>query len=460
MDLTQIFINIFIIAFLLFVNGFFVAAEFALVKVRKTRLEQLCNEGNKQAKQALKLVNNTNKMLAAAQLGVTIASIALGWVAEATIVQLIEPIITMLPFINPSLTSHVIAVPISFVIVTYLHVLLGEQLPKCLALKHPESVALGISAPMSMFITTLKPFVWFLQVSGDKLLCACNANTEDASLVHSTEELDMLVDASYNEGVLNETEAEMLHNMFKFSDLMAKQVMNPRTDMICIPNDITYEELNKIALENQYTRYPVYEENIDKIIGFIHVKDLYSLALTKEDYSLEKLIRPLILVPETMTLDNLIMEFKKLHIQMAVVVDEFGGTSGLITLEDVLEEIIGDVQDEFDEEVEADIKQIAEDLYIANAMVRLDELVEFFELNETLFEEDDVETIAGLVVKLLGRIAVVGDTVSFNGLTFTVKEVDGARITKLEIFESLKAASSIFTTGWLLIWLGIITAPV
>ena len=433
MDPIEIFVNIFIIAFLLFVNGFFVAAEFSLVKVRKTRLEQLCNEGNANAKKALKLVEDVNKMLAAAQLGVTIASIALGWVAEATIVQLIEPVIKILPFINAGVASHVVAVPISFVLVTYFHVLLGEQLPKCIALRHPETLALMISTPMDMFITLFKPFVWLLEISGNKILSACHANSEDASLVHSTEELDMLVDASYNEGVLNETEAEMLHNMFKFSDLMAKQVMIPRTDMICIPNDISYEELNKVALENQYTRYPVYEENIDKILGFIHVKDLYSLAMKKETYSIEKLIRPLILVPETMTLDNLIMEFKKLHIQMAVVIDEFGGTSGLITLEDVLEEIIGDVQDEFDEEVEADIQEIGENTYLANAMLRIDELVSFFDLKESLFEEDDVETIAGLVVKLLGRIANVDDTVAFNGLTFTVVEVDGARITKLKI---------------------------
>ncbi len=435
MDLTDIFINIFIILFLLFVNGFFVAAEFSLVKVRRTRLEQLCNEGNKNAKKALKLINDVNKMLAAAQLGVTIASIALGWVAESTIVQLIEPIIRLFTGSAAAVTAHVIAVPISFVLVTYFHVLLGEQLPKCISLRHPETTALLVSTPMDMFITLFKPFVWILEVSGNKILAACHANSEDASLVHSTEELDMLVDASYNEGVLNETEAEMLHNMFKFSDLMAKQVMIPRTDMVCIPHDISYDELNKVAMENQYTRYPVYEENIDKILGFIHVKDLYTLAMTKDNYSIKKLIRPLMLVPETMTLDNLIIEFKKRHCQIAVVIDEFGGTSGLITLEDVLEEIIGDVQDEFDEEVEADIEEIGENRYKANAMMRIDELVKFFDLNESLFEEDDVDTIAGLVVKLLGRIAVVGDSVSFNGLTFTVEEVDGARITKLQIYK-------------------------
>ena len=437
MNLTDILVNIFIIAFLLFVNGFFVAAEFALVKVRKTRLEQLCNEGSYAAKKALNLVENTNKMLAAAQLGITIASIALGWVAEATIVQLITPVINLLPLENTTISSHVIAVPISFVLVTYFHVLLGEQLPKCIALTKPENVALFVATPMHMFITLFKPFVLLLMYSSDKLLKTCNVSAEDTSLVHTTEELDMLVDESYNEGVLNETEAEMLHNMFKFSDLMAKQVMVPRTDMICIPNDITLDELNKFALENQYTRYPVYEnENIDKILGFIHVKDLYSLALNKDNYSIDKLLRPLMLVPETMTLDNMVIEFKKCHAQMAIVIDEFGGTSGLITLEDVLEEIIGDVQDEFDEEEEADIKEIAENTYLANAMVRIDEFMEFFDLNDTLLEEeDDVETIAGLVVKLSGRIPGVGDSASLNGFEFTVVEMDGARVTKLKILK-------------------------
>jgi len=438
MDVSDIFINIFIIAFLLFVNGFFVAAEFALVKVRKTRLEQLCNDGNSKAKTALRLVNNVNKMLAAAQLGVTIASIALGWVAEATMVQLVTPIIKFIPLGH--ITVHAIAVPTAFLLVTYFHVLLGEQLPKCLALKHTEDLALVIATPMSMFMSLFRPFVWVLQVSGDWLLKVLHADTEDGSLVHSTEELDMLVDASYNEGVLNETEAEMLHNMFKFSDLMAKQVMIPRTDMICVPEDISYDEINKLALENGYTRYPVYEkENIDKIIGFLHVKDLYAIAMTKEEYSVPTLLRPILLVPETMTLDNLMLEFKKTHIQMAVVVDEYGGTAGLITLEDVLEEIIGEVQDEFDEDEEGvNIEKLDDNKYIANAMMRTDELAEFFGLNADIFEEDDVETIGGLVVKLLGRIAEIGDTVSFKGLTFTVTEVDGARITQLEIIKELQ----------------------
>ena len=435
MDQSILF-NILVVAVLIFANAFFVASEFALVKVRKTKLEQLSNEGSSTAKVALDTVENMNDMLAAIQLGITIASIALGWVGEATVVRIIEKIIVLFPNVNVSVTSHAIAVPISFALVTFLHVLLGEQLPKCMAIQYPEKFALFCARPIKFFEVVFKPFVWILATCNSKLLKICCIDAPQSPLVHSTEELDMIVDASYNEGVLNETEAEMLHNMFKFSDLTAKQIMIPRTDMMCIDKDgLTYEDLKNITLENQYTRYPIYEENIDKILGFIHVKDLYSLSMKKETFSMKKLIRPLMLVPETMTLDNLIIEFKKIHSQMAVVIDEFGGTSGLITLEDVLEEIIGDVQDEFDEEAEVDIKEVSENTYVASAMMRIDEFCDFFDLKESNFEEDDVDTIAGLVVKLLGRIANVGDSVSYNGLTFTVIEVDGARITKLQIYK-------------------------
>lgn len=435
MDQSILF-NILVVAALIFANAFFVASEFALVKVRKTKLEQLSNEGSSTAKVALKTVENMNDMLAAIQLGITIASIALGWVGEATVVQIIEKIIVLFPNINVSVTSHAIAVPISFALVTFLHVLLGEQLPKCMAIQYPEKFALFCARAISIFEVLFKPFVWVLATANSKLLKMCCIDAPQSPLVHSTEELDMIVDASYNEGVLNQTEAEMLHNMFKFSDLTAKQIMVPRTDMTCIDKeDITYEELNKITLENQYTRYPVYEENIDKILGFIHVKDLYASKLRGEEFNIDKLIRPLMLIPETITLDNLMKEFKKRHGQMAIVVDEFGGTSGLITLEDVLEEIIGEVQDEFDTEEEVDIKEVAENTYVANAMMRIDEVAEFFDIKEEDFDFEDIETIGGLVVKILGRIAQVGDVVEIKeqGLKFTVQKVEGARVTRLVI---------------------------
>lgn len=437
----SIILNIFVILFLLFVNAFFVAAEFSLVKVRRTRLEQLSNEGNKIAGLAIKTLDNVNAMLAAAQLGVTVASIGLGWVGEATAVRLIEPLISFIPCINHTLTAHAIAVPTSFILVTMFHVVLGEQLPKCLSIQYPEKIALSVTKPMHIMMVIFKPFVWILTVSGNAILKLLNVpESASTQLAHSTQELDLIVDASLDQGVLNETEAEFIHNMFKFSDLTAKQVMIPRTDIVCIPYDVSFDELKQVMLDNQYTRYPVYKDTMDKIIGFIHVKDIYSLYVTEKPFVIDNILRPILLVPETMTLDNLIIEFRKRRAQLAIVVDEFGGTSGIITLEDVLEEIIGEVQDEFDEE-EINIKQIAENKYVANGMMRTDEIAEFFELDEEKFDEEDIETIAGLVVKFLGRIAVVGDTVQFNGLKFTVSEVEGARITKL-IIEKLPQEST------------------
>jgi len=314
-----------------------------------------------------------------------------------------------------------------------------------MAIQYPEKFSLICARPVKFFEFLFKPFVWILASCNNRLLKICCIDTPQSPLVHSTEELDMIVDASYNEGVLNETEAEMLHNMFKFSDLTAKQIMIPRTDMMCIDKeDITYEEFNKITLENQYTRYPVYEENIDRILGFIHVKDLYAAQLKHQEFNIDKLLRPIMLVPETMTLDNLMREFKKRHGQMAIVVDEFGGTSGLITLEDVLEEIIGEVQDEFDtDEEQVDIKEVAENTYVANAMVRLDELAEFFDIKEDDFDFEDIETIGGLVVKILGRIAQVGDVVEVpeQGLKFSVQKTDGARVTRLVITKTVSSKS-------------------
>ncbi|PWL76768.1 hypothetical protein DBY21_06560 [Candidatus Gastranaerophilales bacterium] len=432
--------NLFVIVFLLFSNGFFVASEFAMVKVRKTRIEQLVNEGNHNAKIALEAIKDLDKFIAAVQLGVTISSIGLGWVGEGTLARIIEPLFVFLPGISQNIATHTVSVSASFALITFMHVVIGELIPKSIALEYPEQTSLVIARPMQWISFLFTPFIWMLNGFGNSILNLFHVpHKHKSSLVHSTEELNMLVDASYNGGVLNETEKNILHNAFKFSDLTAKQVMVPRTDMVCIPNDMSIEELSKLAAENQYTRYPVYDEDIDHITGLIHVKDLFSLSINDEVCPLKMLEREIMLVPETITMDKLVLEFKRRKSQMAIVVDEFGGTSGLITVEDVLEEIFGDVQDEFDEEEEiCDIVEVEPNHYVANAMVRLDEMAEFFGIKEDNIDDEDIETIGGLVVKLLGRIAEVNDTVTFENLTFIVKEVEGARITKLEIFQGVE----------------------
>lgn len=438
--MTQnIYFNLFVVILLIFANSFFVASEFAMVKVRKTRLEQLSSEGNSTAKLALKMTEDINDMLAAAQLGITIASIGLGWIGAKTIADILyELLVTVLPFISHDICL-VISVPVAFILITFFEVLLGEQIPKCVALQNTEKMALLVARPMRLTMILLKPFVWFLATCSDKILEFFKIEANQNQLVHTTEELDMLVDASYNEGELNKTEAEMLHNMFNFSDLTAKQVMTPRTDMMCLEAITPMEEIKKFTAENQYTRYPVYEENIDHILGFIHVKDLYTKMLEGNDViNLQEIVRPIMLVPETMTLDNLVIEFRKRKSQIGIVVDEFGGTSGLVSLEDVIEEIVGEVQDEFDEDEEIDIREVAPNTYVANAMMRIDEIAEFFDIEEHQFDFEDVETIGGLVVKVLGRIAQVGDIVNIDeqGLKFTVQKIDGARITRVVIQKS------------------------
>ena len=437
----SIIFNLIVIGLLLFSNGFFVASEFAMVKVRKTRIEQLVNEGNFNAKIALEAIKDLDKFIAAVQLGVTISSIGLGWVGEGTLAKIIEPLFAFLPGISQNIATHTASVSISFALITFLHVVIGELIPKSIALEYPEQTSLVIARPMQAISFVFTPFIWLLNGFGNWVLNLFHVpHKHNASLVHSTEELDMLVNASYNGGVLNETEKDILHNVFKFSDLTAKQVMVPRTDMVCISIDTSLDELNKLAAESQYTRYPVYDEDIDHITGLIHVKDLFSLSIKDEVCPIAKLQRDVMLVPETITMDNLVLEFKKRKSQMAIVIDEFGGTSGLITLEDVLEEIFGEVQDEFDEEEEiCDIVEVEPNHFVANGMVRLDEMAEFFGIDKDKLDDEDVDTVAGFVVKLLGKIAEVNDTTTFENLTFIVKEVDGARITKLDIIQTVEA---------------------
>ena len=424
--------NWLIVFVLLLVNGFFVAAEFAIVKARRTKIEQLTKDGNVDAKLALRALEDMNYFIAAVQLGITIASIGIGWFGSPTVEKMLAPVLDNLPAGYGHL-AHIITAVVAFFTVTLLHVVLGEQVPKCVALQYPEKISLYVAKPMDIFMTIARPFVWLLNVSCNIILKIFKVPTSSARVVHTLEDLDLMVDASFDEGVLNETEKDMIHNVFQFSDLTAREVMIPRTDMICVPNDMSFEDLNKLAAENQYTRYPVYDGDIDHITGLVHVKDLYSLALKDEVRTVQDLQRNIMLVPETMTMDNLVREFKKNKGQMAIVVDEFGGTSGIITLEDVMEEIFGDVQDEFDEEAEFDIKEIKPNHYLANGMMRLDELANFFDVPDEKLEDDDVDTIAGLVVKELGRLAQLDDVVKYHEFTFTVKEIDGARITKLLI---------------------------
>lgn len=428
--ILSVILRFIVIGIFVFANAFFVASEFALVSVRKTRIQQLVKEGNLSARIISKEFKDIGKFIAAVQLGVTISSLGLGWVGESTLAAVLYPIFAFLPGMSQFAVTHTLAIATAFILITIFHVVLGELVPKSIALQYTEATSLFVAKPMYVIIKLFSPFIYILNTLGNRLLRILNIPpAKGLHLVHSVEELDMLVSASYQEGILNATERELLHNVFKFSDLIARQIMIPRPDMICIPSGISFEELTKFVIEHQFTRYPVYENDLDHILGIINIKDIIPFIELKEKFKLQDIIRKPLLIPETVTIDKLLLEFKKHRTQLAIVIDEFGGTSGIVSLEDVLEEIFGDVQDEFDIE-EADVKIISENEFLINAMLRIDEINELFNLE---IDEEEIETIGGLILKELGRVASVGDAIRIGDKIFTVYSVDGARITKLRV---------------------------
>ncbi len=425
---SMIVINLFVILFLLLANGFFVASEFALVSVRQTRINQLANEGNKTAKITTNALKELDKYIAATQLGITIASIGLGWVGEATLAKIIQPLFDFLPYVSNTVATHTVAVAIAFVLITFMHVVIGELMPKSIALQYPEKTTLAVTRPLVFVAKLFTPFIFLLNGFGNWCLKLLNIPpAHPAHAVHTEEEIDMIIDASYKGGVLNETENFLLKNTLKFTDLTAKQIMIPRCDVVAIPVNIEIDTLKEIILENQYTRYPVYENSIDNVLGILHVKDLYSCKMKNENFEITQCLRKPLLVPETMTTDALLQNFKTNRTEIAVVIDEFGGMSGVITLEDVLEEIFGDVQDEFDEE-ESNLKQVGDGKYIVNGLLRVEEFFEYFNINQ---HEEEVETLCGLVQKRLGRLAKVGDELLIDSLKVRVLELKGRRIKKI-----------------------------
>lgn len=426
--------NLFIILFLLLANGFFVASEFALVSVRQTRISQLAKEGDSTAKITESALKELDKYIAATQLGITIASIALGWVGEATLAKIIHPLFDFLPFVSGTIATHTLAVAIAFIVITFMHVVIGELMPKSIALQYPEKTTLLITKPLVLIAKIFTPFIFLLNGFGNwflKLLRIPPAHPSHS--VHTEEEINMIIEESYKGGVLNETENFILKNTLKFSDLIAKQIMVPRCNVVTISENIDLKDLDKILQENQYSRYPVHNGSFDNIIGILHVKDLYPyLRDCDENFSLANILRKPLLVPETMTTDMLLKNFKENKTEIAIVMDEFGGMSGIISLEDVLEEILGDVQDEFDDE-EKEIKKVDENKYIVDGLLRIDEFFEFFEINR---KEDEVETIGGFVQKLLGCIAKKNDKVCVEHLHIKVIETNGRRINKLLVEKS------------------------
>jgi CBS domain containing-hemolysin-like protein len=416
---------------LILINGFFVAAEFGLVGARKTRLQELAKKGNRLAKRAEKLAHNLDEAIAATQLGITIASLLVGWIGEETLADVFMTFFHFLPGPWAGIASHTVAVACAFALITLMHVVIGELIPKSVAIQYPNRTAIYVSQPMRFAMLIFKPFVWVLNGIGNfglRLLGLPPAKGHQ--MVHSVEELKLVIDASHQGGALDSLEKDLLTKVFKFGDLVARQVMVPRTEMSCIPINANLEEVVDIASRTGHTRFPIYQKDIDDINGILHMKDVVILLQSGQPFLINRIMKEVHFIPEQMPIVKLLTFMKQRHTQMVIVVDEFGGTSGLVTLEDVIEEIIGDFYDEH-HPADRDILQINENEIVVRARVRLDEINERFNLR---LESDGVDTIGGFVLHKLGAIPHVGDSIEVPGALIKVEEMSRQKVKTLRIY--------------------------
>jgi len=419
--------------FLVALNGFFVAAEFALVKVRPTQLDPYVARGERRGKVARHMVRHLDAYLSSTQLGITLASLALGWIGEPAFAWLLEPILGLFPGLSPALT-HSITLTVAFLTITVLHIVLGELAPKSVAIRQPEATSLWVALPLYLFYRATYPAIWVLNHAANAVLSLVGIQpVSESELGHDEEELRLLL-ASTGSSQLSAQKRKLLGNVFELSDHTARQIMVPRADVVYLSTDRTLEENLAIARSSGHTRFPLVRGALDKVIGLVHIKDIFQHpGLT----DLESIQREIGFVPETLQLDRLLKRMLQHQSHMSAVLDEYGGVSGIVALEDVIEEIVGDIQDEFDEEAPELVKR-GENLYqVAGAM-----LVE--ELETALgieFSDRDEDTIGGVVLSEVGRSPEVGDTAELPPLKLEVKEVDGNRIREL-LVEVVKKRSS------------------
>ncbi|HXV96940.1 MAG TPA: hemolysin family protein [Anaerolineae bacterium] len=427
-----------VIIILVLFNGLFVAAEFAIIGVRPTQIEQMANKGQRVAKAVLKVLDSPheqNKYIATAQLGITIASLGLGMYGEVEISHFIEPYLARLLNTAPDeAIIYTLGYIISVSILTYLHVVVGEMIPKSLALTTPVKTVLWVFRPMRLTETIFAVPVAILNGIGNGLLRFFRIPpAEGHARLHSPEELDLIVAESAEGGLLNEEEEEMIHNIFSFGKRQVNQIMTPRRKVKAISHDTPLPELLAQVAESQHSRFPVYEDDLDHIVGTLHLKDVvYQQLRMKGSFDIRLLLRPALIVPENYLVAKLLAAFKRQRVHMAIVLDEFGGTAGIVTLEDLVEEVVGEVRDEFDLESEPLVELAPGVLEVAGNYL-LEDLEDYVYLGQA---EDlpDVETIGGLIMTELGRPPRQGDQVTHNGdVHFTVLAVDGLAVARARI---------------------------
>jgi len=417
---------------LVLINAFFVAAEFALVRSRKTRLEAMARSGDGLARLALKATNNLSKALSASQLGVTLTSLLLGWIAESLLVQSFAQSFSRLPLGIDVATRVTIATVVALAFVTYLTVVFGELTPKTFALNQPELWARYLTPGLLAFAWIMRPFTWLLNRSAVRVMRMLGQKpVPTAESVHSPEELRMLVEQSEEGGAIEENDAALLDAVFEFSEKNAREVMTPRTEIVAIDATATLDDIIELVSESGLSRYPVYEETIDDIVGIILSKDLIPvLAHRAPEFVLRPLMRPAYFIPGSREVEDVLADFKRRKEHMAIVLDEYGGTAGIVTMEDLLEEIVGEILDEYDVGEEVDVRTTSTGETIISGATSISEFNEQF---GTSISEDDYTTVGGYIFGALGRLPVAGDRLTSGDVTFIIREMDGRKIDSIGV---------------------------
>lgn len=434
-------LDIFWTIFLVAANGFFVAAEFAIVKVRASQIELQAKSGSKVAKIAKNITDHLDGYLAATQLGITLASLALGWVGEAVMTQIVTEFFGLF---NVELTGpisknlgHVLA----FSIITVLHIVFGELAPKSIAIHRPVATTMRIAVPLQFFYFIFKPIIWVLNGFANALLRMMGIEVHGHESSHSSEELQYLLEKGKESGALNTSEHELIKNVFDFNERIVKNIMVPRTKIIAVEMADTAEDFINTVTEEGYSRIPIYDDNIDQIVGIVHTKDILPIIVKGKEVVLKDIMRKPYFIPETKKINDLMTEFQLKRIQIAIVLDEFGGTAGMVTLEDIVEELVGEIQDEYDEETPV-VERISETEYMVDAGASVHDANGHLPLS--LPESSDYDTIAGLVSHYFEKIPDVGERMEVEGYSFTIikKTQQNIEFVKLDLIESADDDSS------------------
>lgn len=452
-------IGILLVIFLVLITAFFVAIEFALVSVRKTRIEQLASEGSAAAVLVKHGLDNLNKYLAAAQVGITMATIGLGTLGEPVVAQIIEPPLeAILPhdLVDGFLSSHGIAFVIALLLVTSVELIIGENVPKIASIQRAEQASLLLIRPLRWFMILFKPFIWIINILTSAVLRMVGLPQDDVhASVYTVEELEMLVTSSRKAGVLDRDEEAILRRVFDFGDLTARQVMRPRTELIGIPADASLSEVTQLMTQHRFSRFPVYDGDLDRIIGVLHVKDVFAFlahvasgtdaavhigdgmatvtspreGTHSVSFNVTALMRKIDAVPESLGVGELMSRMQQSNVQMIQVVDEYGGTAGVVTLEDIVEEIVGEVRDEFEPDDSNSGITVTPEGTLVDGLVAIDDVNEALGLKI----ESESDTMGGYVFDVLGRKPEVGDEITRNGFILRVEELDNLRIAKVRV---------------------------